>query len=134
MIEVMYYECEFCGERFDDDWECKKHETTHMAESFPHDELLMWDKNGNRISVEDLLENPQLTENIYAVETANEEARDYIREMFYYYSGECPYDSHYFPDEKGLVYWDDDVGSWVCCSAELDKLTAIRAKYGKMGE
>lgn len=129
MLEFNYFECEVCGKRFEDSWECQFHELGHMAQAFPHEDLLMWKEDGELITVEELLENYGLLDSIYAVETVNEIAREYLRKMFDNYSSECPYENRYFPNEDGLIYWDGDYGVWVCYENKLAEVHAIRTKF-----
>lgn len=129
MKEVNYYECEVCGERFDDSWECKWHELAHMIDEFDHNDLMVWNCDGERISVEELAHNYRLQDDIYAVETTNETARAFIRQMFDEVGEHSPYDECYYPHEPGLIYWDEDNCIWVNYEDKLSEIMDIRCKF-----
>lgn len=129
MREVSYFEYEICEERFENSWECKAHELGHEADEFPHDELHMWGNKGNRITVKNIMENADLVEDIRVVETANKKAKDYLRSVFDKADMECPYDSDHYPDEDGLIYYDEDPDDWVSLANKQAELDAIREKF-----
>lgn len=131
MKEVYYFECEVCGERFDDSLKCRFHELSHMTDNFSHDELMMWNSNGERISLEDLKANYWVLKDIFAVETANETAREYLREMFDEIGQYSPYDLNKHPNEDGLIFWDED--DWVSYEDKLAEVMSIRKKLAVKG-
>lgn len=131
MREISYYECEICGERFENSWECKAHELGHEADEFPHDELHMWGNKGNRITVKNIMENADLIEEIWAVETSNSKAKEYLRDIFDEVGMECPYDRHHYPNENGLIYYDEDPNDWVSLADKQAELDAIREKFDR---
>lgn len=131
MKEVYYFECEVCGERFDDSFKCRFHELSHMTDNFSHDELMMWNSDGERISLEDLKANYRVLDDIFAVETTNETAREYLREMFDEIGQHSPYDLNKHPNEDGLIFWDED--DWVSYEDKLAEVMEIRKVFSVGG-
>lgn len=128
MREISYCECEICGQRFEDSWECQLHELGHMADDFPHDELNMWDSQGNPISAKELSDY-RTFDRIFAIETANVKAKEYLCELCYFLSERYPYKNN--EGEDGLVYYDEDCDEWVSLADKQRELDAIREKYSK---
>lgn len=131
MKKVSYFECEICGKTFTNEADCRAHELTHSLDDFPHNELMMWDRKGERITVEDIAENIDLIEDIRVVKTANKKAKDYLRSVFDKADMECPYDSDHYPDEDGLIYYDEDPDDWVSLADKQAELDAIREKFDR---
>lgn len=129
MLEVKYFECEVCGERFEDSWDCKFHELGHMTDSFLPENLQMWNCDGQHISLEDVMANYRVLDDIHAVETNNENAREYLREMFNEYGEHSPYDENMYPHEDGLIFWDEEINEWVSYEDKLAEVMAIRKKF-----
>lgn len=129
VLEVNYFECEVCGQRFDDGWECKFHELAHITDSFLPENLMMWNCEGERIAVEDLVANYRVLSDIFAVETDNENAREYLRQMFDECGEHSPYDQNMYPHEDGLIFWDEEINGWVSYGDKLTAVMNIRKKF-----
>lgn len=132
MLEIHYFECEICGKTFTNEADCRAHELTHSLDDFPHNELMMWNGKGERITVKNIMENADLMEEIWAVETSNSKAKEYLRDIFDEVGMECcPYDRHHYPNENGLIYYDEDPNDWVSFADKQAELNAIREKFDR---
>ena len=126
MMYEEIYKCEYCGDTFDDEWECTVHEWNEHRLIFQND-VYFFNANGNPVPVS---AESNLDTVFYVVVNSEKDAyviNDLFEEMGNY--APC------VPDKNGKMYLDlwyyetaDD--TWKNALAEEERLENIRKKIG----
>ena len=97
MLEHTTYICEYCGEVFDTEEECMRHENEEREKLFNH-KLKLFDFNKKEISITEAIKKP---ERIYAIYFSSTEACSLLSEKF-----------HFYNTEPGFYVWNDFYNGW----------------------
>lgn len=130
MTKNTTYICDYCGEVFDDEGECYRHEWEHKFEFVKNRVKFMRGKNGVFIELPLACESVDECTIIYC--DGSGEAWDIIEEAFdwrgYGYPAEdIRADGHIF------VY-DYEAGEWFCLEKKLDYFAKLNAEINKIIE
>ena len=134
MTEITTYECDFCGQVFDDEEECIRHEWKCRYEDLLKNEncepMKMYNLEGAEISGFDY----QLCDEIGAVEIYSLGWAIFINDYFEYCGYEQPVKVDCGIVEKfGLWYYDPEYhyGEWRSYSEVLEDIQAIGKKFNQ---
>ena len=130
MTENTTYICDYCGEVFDNDDDCYRHEWEHKFEPLKNHVKFMKKKNGVFVELPLACESVDKCTVIYC--DATDKAWNILDEAFdwrgyYCVSKDIRADGHIF------VY-NHDADDWFCLEKELDYFTKLNAEISKIIE
>lgn len=109
MIEIRYYDCEYCGKRFDNEEECRAHELQEKMGGFASD-IKLYDNGYDEVSLTEIMTDKRAFDQIFYVTIYSKEAgealNDYIEnELGYSFYNEAGRPTS-FPCVLG--FWRDE--------------------------
>lgn len=127
MTENITYICDYCGEVFDNDDDCYRHEWEHKFELVKNRVKFMREKNGVFIELPLACESVGECTIIYC--DGSGEAWDIIEEAF-------DWRGYGYPEENiradGHIFcYDHDVDDWFCLEKKLDYFVKLNAEINK---
>ena len=130
MTENTTYICDYCGEVFDDCYDCYHHEWKHKFELLKNRVKFMKEKNGVFIELPLACESVDECTVIYC--DGSGEAWDIIKEAF-----DCR--GYSYPEEDicadgHIFYYDHDIDDWICLEKKLDYFAKLNAEINKIIE
>ena len=105
MTTEYFYVCDVCGQRFEDEYECERHEFNHKFEGMEANDLKFYASNGIEITLEKLVD----FDEVYYVEAKTEKAAVALVDI-YLESGGSYRDADVF--DVGKFYYDIDTENW----------------------
>ena len=121
MTEVTTYICDYCGEAFDDAYDCEMHEKKEAYKEFEKD-VVFFDENREPING---CPTDRDIEDYSAIWVNTKEAFDYVNQLFDdkgYYG--IPYLSKEFP---ALYYYRNE--EWAILDEDFQKLLSLKNKF-----
>lgn len=107
MLERTTYICEYCGEVFDTEEECMRHENEEKEKLFNR-KLKLFDYNKKEVPVSDAIKKP---ESIYAIYFSSTEMYGLLSEKF-----------HLYAKEPGFYVWSDFYNAWLDPKAVIEEM------------
>lgn len=127
MKEVNYYECEYCGERFDDEYDCWEHEQEHIFSEVA-DSLFFFDEKKNPIAVG---ETWNWFDRVFYIAIRTQKAYD----VLYGYCESQRLDIMNafdgWPNHTGVIYYDEIHGIWCHVDKERQYLENLNLEFSK---
>lgn len=129
MTTITKYVCDLCGETFEDENECEKHE---FLEKFGHysNDVVFFDENKKVISIDDVLANEK---EIWGIYVEDETAIPAIEDVFDNLCLISPWSvlSGEIRKIKGLYLYDEeDYGGWYLPADKIEELKKEMKEYG----
>lgn len=124
MIEICYYDCEYCGKRFDNEEECRAHELQEKMNGFASD-IKLYDNGYDEVSLTEIITDKKTFDQIFYVTIYSKEAgealNNYIEnELGYPFYNEAGH-PHNFPCTIG--FWEDN--NWLNLTEEQKQLEEV---------
>lgn len=122
MTILKKYECDYCGQIFDDEDECIEHEQIHLFDGLEN-QIHMFDHYLNPVSFKDF----GRLDLVDYIKVDSAAAADAIVKLFDERGVYCPYERkiEYW---RSLFYFNDD-GEWICWDEEKENLDKIKQKF-----
>nr|DAI81427.1 MAG TPA: Monocytic leukemia zinc finger protein finger, acetyl transferase, DNA [Caudoviricetes sp.] len=128
MTTITKYVCDLCGETFEDENECEKHE---MLEKFGYhsNNVVFFDENKKVISIDDILINGK---EIWGIYVEDENAIPSIDELCQFCEIISPWSCEGGRNNKvrGLYLYDEDTYNWYLPADRIEELKREMKEYG----
>ena len=130
MTKNTTYICDYCGEVFDDEDDCYRHEWEHKFEQLKNHIKFMREKNGVFIELPFACESVDECTVIYCDGT--NEAWNILDEAFNWRGYYCVPEA--IRADGHIFYYDHDADGWFCLEKKLDYFAKLNAKINKIIE
>ena len=128
MTTITKYICDICGEVFDDEEECAKHEILEKIGKYSND-VIFFGRNKKVISFDDAISLPG---GVWGIYIEDESAIPLIDEIFYIYGVLSPWSSYGGSNRKttGLYLYDEEHYRWYLPADKIEELKKEMKAYG----
>lgn len=128
MTTITKYVCDICGEVFDDEEECAKHEILEKIGKYSND-IVFFGQNKKVIPFDDVISRPA---GIWGIYIEDESAIPFIDEIFDYYGVISPWSSFGGCNRKttGLYLYDKNNDRWYLPADKIEELKKEMKEYG----
>lgn len=127
MKEVNYYECEFCGERFDYEHECWEHEQEHIFSEVANS-LFFFDVNKKLINMG---ETWSWFDKVFYIVIRTEKAYNVLYEYCESQGLDVMDAFDSWPNHTGVIYYDETFGVWRHVDKERQQLENLNLEFSK---
>lgn len=107
MLERTTYICEYCGEVFNTEEECMRHEDEERVKFFNH-KVKLFDFNKKEISITEAIKKP---ESVYAIYFSSTEVCNLLAKKF-----------HLYNTDPGFYVWSDFYNAWLDPKAVIEEM------------
>ena len=122
MYTVMKYECEICGQEFDDEADAFKHEFEHSFPPEVKEAIHLYDSKGNPLSV-----SIDSAEDACFIKCDTVEAWDAFKDLYINYCGYCEFPKAETEEEKTSEWYYQD--GWKSLKSLRDKYHRIKSIF-----
>ena len=127
MKTVTYYECEVCGERFNDKKNSKAHEFRHSLESLFASGTKFYDSNGDPITIDSFKNEIDFTDNVYGIVCPSVKAADDVQKFWDNAGSDSPFDEIGTGAAPCRMMYDEDNCYWLNVDEEIAR---IKKQFG----
>lgn len=128
MKTVAYYECEVCGERFDDEYECLRHEKFHNLEDLFTGGAKFYDKDGQLIAIDNLENIEDFAEQVYGIDCPSVAVANIIQEIFYETGYTTPFEEIETSAAPCRIMYNPETYGWLNADEEIAR---IKRQFGE---
>ena len=128
MKTVTYYECEVCGERFNDKKNSEAHEFRHSLESLFASGTKFYDLNGNLITIDSFKNEMDFTDNVYGIVCPSVKAADDVQKFWDNAGYDSPFDEIGTGAAPYRMMYDEDNRYWFNADEEIAR---IKKQFGE---
>ena len=128
MKTVTYYECEVCGERFNDKKNSKAHEFRHSLENLFASGTKFYDLNGDPITIDSFKNEMDFTDNVYGIVCPSVKAADDVQKFWDNVGSDNPFDEIGTGAAPCRVMYDEDNCDWFNVD---EALARIKKQFGE---
>lgn len=128
MTEVTTYKCDYCGEEFEFEDDCVKHEREHVENKF-YKHIIMLDVDGNILSGFD----ESMIEASFYICAADANSFNDLADIFEEYGYTSPRDFFGQPKSYPVCYaYNDITEEWLNIQQEVDAITTMLIRQNDM--
>lgn len=128
MKTVTYYECEVCGERFEDKKNSKAHEFRHSLENLFASGAKFYDQDGDLITIDSFKNEMDFTDNVYGIVCPSVKAADDVKKFWDNVGSDNPFDEIETGAAPCRVMYDVDNCYWFNVD---EALAHIKKQFGE---
>ena len=128
MKTITYYECEVCGERFENKKNSKAHEFRHSLENLFASGAKFYDLNGDPITINSFENEIDFTDNVYGIVCPSVKAADDVKKFWDNVGSDNPFDEIETGAAPCRVMYDVDNYDWFNVD---EALARIKRQFGE---
>lgn len=128
MKTITYYECEVCGERFEDKKNSKAHEFRHSLENLFASGAKFYDQDGDLITIDSFKNEMDFTDNVYGIVCPSVKAADDVKKFWDNVGSDNPFDEIETGAAPCRVMYDADNCYWFNVD---EALAHIKKQFGE---
>ena len=123
MKTVAYYECEVCGERFDDKYKCLQHEKFHNL-----DDAKFYDKEGRLLTIDNIENIDDFAEQVYGIDCPSVAVANIIQEILYDTGYTTPFEEIETSTAPCRIMYNPETYGWLNADEEIAR---IKRQFGE---
>ena len=128
MKTVAYYECEVCGERFDDEYECLQHERFHDLEDLFTSGAKFYDKDGRLLAIDNLENIEDFAEQVYGIDCPSVTVANIIQKIFCDTGYTTPFEEIETSTAPCRIMYNPETYGWLNADEEIAR---IKRQFGE---
>ena len=128
MKTVAYYECEVCGERFNDEYECVRHEKFHNLEDLFTGVAKFYDKDGRLLAIDNFKDIEDFAEQVYGIDCPSVAVANIIQEIFSETGYTTPFEEIETSTAPCRIMYNPETYGWLNADEEIAR---IKRQFGE---
>ena len=128
MKTVAYYECEFCGERFNDECECLWHEKFHNLEDLFTSGAKFYDKDGRLLAIDNFKDIEDFAGQVYGIDCPSVAMANIIQEIFCETGDTTPFEEIETSTAPCRIMYNPETYGWFNADEEIAR---IKRQFGE---